>query len=299
MRAAAVRNQRGMVLLVVLLIISLITVMAANLSRFGQSARQRIGDEQQSLQARWRLLGAEAAVAAELQRQLDGNGGILPGAARWLQPQAVRVNDADVSYVLRDLGACFNLNWLLSAPGKDKKESQNLRAPGDWLQQLFAAAGAGQGIGGEALQTMLQGFQFRDPSQLLAVARISPEAWQRLAPLLCAVSGKTEANTLNINGLTPAQIPLIQAAMVKRVEEEPLRQLLASRPEKGLKDLQQIPQAILSSLPAASLFRYSSADYQLSMESVTPEGRWRLVSQLHYEKRKMRVVYRQLEESAR
>lgn len=299
MRPAAVRNQRGMVLLVVLLIISLITVMAANLSRFGQTARRSIGDEQQSLQARWRLLGAEAAVMAELQRQLDSNRGILPGAARWLQPQAVRVNGDEVSYVLRDLTTCFNLNWLVNSGGKDKKDKQNLRDPGAWLQQLMGSAGAGQGIGPEALQGLLQGYQFRDPTQLLAIAHISPQAWQQLAPLLCALPDPSAGSTLNINGMNAEQIPLIQAALVKPADAEALRQLLASRPAKGWKDLNQIPQALLARLHGSSLFRFTSTDYELRFQSATPEGRWRLVTRLHYEKQKIHVVYRQLEENGR
>lgn len=300
MRPAPASDQRGMVLLIVLLVISLITVMAASLSRTGQTTRQSVSAAQQRLQVKWQLLGAEAAVAADLQHQLDASGGMLPNAAAWLSPRSVRVGGESVSYALSDVGACFNLNWLLAVQKNQtgQKGSQDALPALAWFQQLLARAGVGQNISLQALQDMLQGYQFRDPSQLLAVAALAPAAWQRLRPQLCAVSGPVRGQNLNINGLTVAQIPLIQAALKKPVDDDRLRQLLASRPEKGWKDPGQIPPNLSSGLPVATLFGTSSTDYQLTLESDAPGGRWILRTRLHYEKKKMHVVYRQFEDNA-
>ncbi|EOS93520.1 type II secretion system protein GspK [Erwinia tracheiphila] len=297
MRPSAPAGERGMILLMVLLVISLIMVMIASLSRTGQTTRQSVSSAQQRLQAKWQLLGAEAAVAAELQLQLDGNGGILPDAASWLRSRSVRVSGGDVRYVLRDLGACFNLNWLLASVKKGQEGNQDILMPDAWFQQLLVRIGAGQSLSVQRLRDMLQGYLFRDDSQLLAVAVIPPAPWQRLLGQICVVSGLAENPKLNVNGLTSDQLPLLQAALKKPVDDGRLRQLLASRPDKGWKDQKEIPVALLDGLPITALFRYSSNDYQLSLESAAPGGNWILRTYLHYEKQKMHVVYRQFDDN--
>ncbi|ARF52268.1 general secretion pathway protein GspK [Pantoea stewartii] len=298
MRTPASVGERGMILLMVLLVISLIMVMIASLSRTGQTTRHSVSSAQQQLQAKWQLLGAEVAVTAELQRQLGGNGGILPAAADWLQPHSVRVSGGDVRYVLRDLGACFNLNWLLASVKRGQKGSQDILTPDAWFQQLLGLIGAGQSLSVQRLQDMLQGYLFRDASQLLAVAAIPQAPWQRLLGQICVVSGLADNPKLNVNGLTSDQLLLLQAALKKPVDDGRLRQLLVSRPSKGWKDQKQIPVTLLDGLPIAALFRYSSNDYELSLESAVPGGNWILRTYLHYDKQKMHVLYRQFEDNA-
>ncbi|WP_440867942.1 general secretion pathway protein GspK [Symbiopectobacterium purcellii] len=284
-----------MILLIVLMVISLITGMAASLFHTGQTTRQSVNNDQQRLQAKWQLLGAEAAVTVELQRQLRGNNGILPDAVGWLQPHELRVNGGEVHYVIRDLDACFNLNWLLASVKKEDEGSQAALAPNAWFQQLLRRTGAGRSISVQKLRDMLQGYQFLDPSQLLAVADIPSAAWQRLLGQICVVNRRAEAPTLNVNGLTPAQIPLLQTALKNQVDGERLRKLLASRPGKGWKNQKQISEALLDGLPVTTLFRYNSNDYRLTLDSGATGGNSILYTYLHYENQKMHVVYRRFE----
>jgi len=302
MRPATCRDERGMILLVVLLIISLMTVMAASLSRAGQTTRQNISSEHQRLLAKWQMLGAEAAVTAELQRELESNGGILPGASRWLQPQVVQVNGSDVRYTLRDLSACFNLNGLLSKPKnvnareqKRQKETASTLSPEVWFQQLLSSAGVSQPPDINAIRTMLEGYQFIDPSQLLSIIPVTSAAWQKLQSQLCATSGSAKSNKPNINGLSLTQLPLLQAALKNTPGVELLSQLITNRPARGWKDQSQIPPTIAKQLPITALFSYRSNDYQLFLEGMKQGKSWTMITQLRYEKRKMRVVSRQFE----
>ncbi|WP_417665723.1 type II secretion system minor pseudopilin GspK [Pseudidiomarina sp.] len=113
---AAHTKQRGVALLMVLLVVALVSVMAVTLSGRLQTSVLRTGNLQQAEQAYWYWLSAEEIVTELLQTELSESDNVAHQQQMWYQQSEsgnlYPVDGGAIQGKIKDLHSCFNLNSL-------------------------------------------------------------------------------------------------------------------------------------------------------------------------------------------
>src|SRR5690606_29181278 len=109
-------RQRGVALLMVLLVVALVSVMAVTLSGRLQTTVLRTANFQQAEQAYWYWLSAEEIVRELLQREVSESDGVVHQQQMWYQQSQsdsiYPVDGGAIKGEIQDLQSCFNLNSL-------------------------------------------------------------------------------------------------------------------------------------------------------------------------------------------
>ncbi|MGL5293538.1 MAG: GspK family T2SS minor pseudopilin variant ExeK, partial [Aeromonas sp.] len=106
-------QQRGMALLVVLLILSLMVIIASNMSSRLQLELRRTANITTGKQAWWYALSAEALVSKELTQDFKDSPEVVNLSQNWARKNTVfPVDDGQLKGEVTDLQSCFNLNSL-------------------------------------------------------------------------------------------------------------------------------------------------------------------------------------------
>jgi len=227
------KQQRGMALITVLLLIALMMLLAVAGQRSWVTSLRRAETLQFSQQAKWTLLGAEQW----LLRQ--------PPAMAAGKPQSLTLEGETVHYRWRDKQNCFNLNALTRSGKTDSKAVYWPTA----AQRVFAGLLEQAGIEAELAARTAQEFTARinpqnqpdagptldDITQLRPHPLMTPAVWAALSPQLC-VYPDTKLQ-INMNALSAAEIPLLDALFAGKLPADKAAQLLSRRPEQGWKDL--------------------------------------------------------------
>ncbi|MGE6097740.1 GspK family T2SS minor pseudopilin variant ExeK [Aeromonas salmonicida] len=264
--AARPGRQGGMALLVVLLILSVMVIIASNMSGRLQLELRRTGNLTAGKQAWWYAMSAEALVSKVLAQDFKDDPNVVNLGQNWARQDAVfPVDDGKLTGRVRDLQSCFNLNSL-SVPLKDgvsgddlEKQPYQVKAFRALLKQLevedYEAVQLTDAIrdwtdkdtalvssyGGEdayyegltppyltANQWMIS------TDELRAVRGVSAKLYARLAPYVCALP--TDKLVVNINTIKPEQAALLVALYQDKVGLDDAKRVLTSRPQKGWKD---------------------------------------------------------------
>ncbi|GAB3289634.1 type II secretion system minor pseudopilin GspK [Pseudidiomarina andamanensis] len=110
------QHQRGVALLMVLLVVALVSVMAVTLSGRLQTTVLRTANFQQAEQAYWYWLSAEEIVRELLQREVSESDGVVHQQQMWYQQSQSNsiypVDGGAIKGEIQDLQSCFNLNSL-------------------------------------------------------------------------------------------------------------------------------------------------------------------------------------------
>ncbi|MGL5334063.1 MAG: type II secretion system minor pseudopilin GspK, partial [Aeromonas veronii] len=110
---AAPDRQRGMALLVVLLILSVMVIIASNMSGRLQLELRRTANITTGKQAWWYALSAEALVSKVLTQDFKDNPEVVNLSQNWARKNTVfPVDDGQLKGEVTDLQSCFNLNSL-------------------------------------------------------------------------------------------------------------------------------------------------------------------------------------------
>ena len=258
-RPRAARD-RGAVLVTVLVLIAVMSVVAAAILddvRFGirRAVNLRLQD-----QARWYVLGTEALARGAIRLSWEQRPNISTLQSPWARgPQRYPVDGGFLEGVLSDGGNCFNLNslvqgvaatgtlsvreaaldeyrGLLTAVGVPNNEVISLsNAAADWIDSDRVPRTGGaedffyerRDPPGRPANTLMS-----EVSELRAVAGYGQDLYRTLRPFLCALP-TTAASTLNINMLRPDQAVLLVALLDGRLTEDRAADLIASRPASG------------------------------------------------------------------
>lgn len=114
--SAMPQRQRGVALLMVLLVVALVSVMAVTLSGRLQTTVLRTANFQQAEQAYWYWLSAEEIVRELLQREVSESDGVVHQQQMWYQQSQsdsiYPVDGGAIKGEIQDLQSCFNLNSL-------------------------------------------------------------------------------------------------------------------------------------------------------------------------------------------
>ncbi|NIY46296.1 type II secretion system minor pseudopilin GspK [Cedecea colo] len=254
-------KQRGMALLVVLMLLAMMASLAAVVTERWFFSYQYSVQLHQRLQGKWYAAAAETFAMALLVLDARDDTQHTHLAQRWATSgQRFPLEETELQAQLIDAQACFNLNAvtgdeeaqriftrLLVLLGEETGQAQQIGAAlADWLDEdnLPRDGGAEDAEYASFHSPWLTaGQRLQNVSELRQLRGINAALLQRLRPLVCALP---EAGMkININTLAPAQWPLL-AALAEGTNEAAIRQGLARRPSAGWETL----ESFLAEMPA-------------------------------------------------
>jgi general secretion pathway protein K len=252
-------GERGAALLTVLLLVSVMAVLSASaLERLRLSTRLAANAGAID-QARAYTLAAEGIALTRIDALIAADPARTPVAGGWNGRETILPLPGGVATAtVRDGGNCFNLNSVVSGQpgqpllarplgigqfvalmraigigeGQARKVAVSLS---DWIDTDTAAQPEGAEdsayAGGErpyrTANTLVA-----DPSELRAVAGVTPELYGKLRPWVCALP-VTDLSPININTLSPDQAPLLTMLAPDKLTPDRVRALLLQRPVEG------------------------------------------------------------------
>ncbi|QNE30736.1 general secretion pathway protein GspK [Sphingomonas sp. NBWT7] len=254
-------GERGAALLTVMLLVAIVAVLAATaLERLRLSTRlaaNAVGLDQ----ARGLAFAAEALATGRITDVLRRNTERVTLDGGWSnRPYTIPTPGGVATARIVDGGNCFNVNSLvtdldgryvadpttiaqfarlarlLAVPGGDAIAA----AAADWIDsddQPLAAGAEDSAYAALATPYRTAGTLMADPSELRAVAGVSPAAYARLRPFICALP-RAARTPINVNTLTPEQAPLIAMLAPDTLGIQAAAGALLRRPPGGYGDVQ-------------------------------------------------------------
>ncbi|SFR76915.1 type II secretion system minor pseudopilin GspK [Sphingomonas jatrophae] len=257
-------GEEGAALLAVLMLVAVLGALTATaLDRLGLATRLAANGAAAE-QARGLALGAEALALTQVGRLADPRLDRTM-AGDWTQrPYRIAVAGGAIVARMADGGNCFNLNSLVSgnaglglaarpvgaqqfsalmqALGVPQAEAEAVAAAAtDWIDSDTAPLPLGaedDAYNRLAVPYRTANTLMADPSELRAVAGVTPALYATLRPYLCALP-VAELSPINVNTLEPDQAPLVAMLLPGVLTVGAARAILATRPPAGWSDASQ------------------------------------------------------------
>ncbi len=264
-------RERGAALLTVLMLVAIIAVMAgAALEKLRLSTRLA-GNAATGEQARAYAFAAETMALTRVSNLLGQSPKRVTLAGNWSNtPFGLPLPGGGFAVArVRDGGNCFNLNGLVTqgpTPGvyvtfaevrpqfvrlmrllsvPTQVAEQVASGTADWIdsdqdQQAMGAEDAAY-LGRET-PYRTAGTLMTDPSELRAVAGMTPEIYATLRPWICTLP-IAKPSPINVNTLSPEQAPLFAMLFPDTLSVGSAQQMLLRRPPQGYGDTGEIMKA--------------------------------------------------------
>ncbi|HDT5218458.1 TPA: type II secretion system minor pseudopilin GspK [Enterobacter roggenkampii] len=313
-----VHQQRGVALLVVLILLVMMSALAAKISQQFCRNLQKTHYQVSQQQLRWAMQAQEKVVKDRLQNDASGESKPLDPEGDWHLPLETQGEDYTVVSQVDDAQDCFNVNNLLAAdkaaqdqnastvPEKPRKEKI--------VEQILTDGGISQTAAEEIYQqlvdyldgdatTVKEGAEMdawsgvvpaRQPAnqmmRTLAEIKLLPAfpaaAYPKVSKLLCALPDS--ASKVDVNTLTPEQAPLLAALFPGKLTADDAVRLIESRPETGWESMDVFSKALEQAFPqlkdelpqVAGLLSINSRYFRVNYTGNTDELTLRVVSQL-------------------
>jgi general secretion pathway protein K len=254
------QSERGAALLAVLVLVVIMAAIAAGaFERLRLSMAMAMNGAALD-QARGYALGVEDLLALRIDDLAGADAYVTTLAGDWngIPRQIPLPGEGLAVGTVRDGGNCFNLNSLVQGDvastlvqrpaaieqfvglmivlGLPEPTARRIAAStADWIdsddQPSPQGAEDSAYVGSEPAyrtgNTLLA-----DPSELRAVAGVTPEIYRELRPYLCALPA-ADMSPINVNTLLPRDAPLLAMFAPAKARPDRLRGLIASRPQTG------------------------------------------------------------------
>jgi general secretion pathway protein K len=251
-------RQGGAALLIVLMLLAIMSAMAAEMTLSFQAQLQRTQMVNQQLQRHYDIDLAEQLALANLMQDKRDNDQQTTAHQYWAQPQIrhLPTTGNTLRWQLHDAQNCFNINALATVP------VESLDTP-PYPLKVFTAlmlnAGFDRSTSDELAQSIadyidtddsprLHGaeddyYLLRTPPRLSAgqplfliselrdIKGMTDKIYQKIVPYLCA--RPTNQLAININSLTEKNAPLLMALFLNDITESDALALLHKQPEQG------------------------------------------------------------------
>jgi general secretion pathway protein K len=257
------RSETGAALLTVLLLVAVMSVIAAAALERLTLATRLTGNATALDQARAYSDAAETVARYRIGDLVRATPGKTTLRGNWLgTPQPLPVPEGSATARVTDGGNCFNLNSVVRGEGEETSET-NLKIRPIGVQQ-FQALMQVLGIDPRQAQTVATSLAdwidtdvvpqpggaedetylrmptpYRtanrfmvDASELRAVNGVTPALYDVLRPWICALP-TSQLSPINVNTLLPAQAPLFAMLLPGKLTVDQARQMLAQRPVDG------------------------------------------------------------------
>lgn len=315
---SALRKQKGVALLVVLILLVMMSALAAKISQQFCRNLQKTHYQVSQQQLRWAMQAQEKVVKDRLQTDATGENKALNLDGDWHQPLETRGEDYTVVSQVEDAQDCFNVNNLLAA----EKIPQGQNAPAvpekprneQIVEQILTESGISHTTAEEVYQQLVDYLDgdattVKDGAESDAWAGVVPArqpanqmmrtiaeikqlpafpvaAYPKVSKLLCALPDS--ASKVDVNTLKPEQAALLAALFPGKLTEDDAVRLIDSRPETGWEDMETFSKALEQTFPqlkddlpqVAELLSISSRYFRVNYTGNTDELTLRVVSQL-------------------
>ncbi|WP_298668996.1 type II secretion system minor pseudopilin GspK [uncultured Sphingomonas sp.] len=250
-------RERGAALLTVLLLVAVIAVMAATGLEKLRIATRLGGNTIALDQARAYAQAVETLATTRVTALLRQDATRVTLAGGWSgRPFALPVPEGTAVARVTDGGNCFNLNSLVKREGDGRYVAYTpaieqfarlmrligapngnsiAAAAADWIDSDDTPLpGGAEDVTYLASQPAYRtaGTLMADPSELRAVAGVTPEAYAALKPWICTLP-RAERSVINVNTLGPEQAPLLAMLLSDAMGVAGARAILARRPAGG------------------------------------------------------------------
>ncbi|WP_431627933.1 type II secretion system minor pseudopilin GspK [Enterobacter bugandensis] len=315
---SALRKQKGVALLVVLILLVMMSALAAKISQQFCRNLQKTHYQVSQQQLRWAMQAQEKVVKDRLQTDATGENKALNLDGDWHQPLETRGEDYTVVSQVEDAQDCFNVNNLLAA----EKIPQGQNAPAvpekprneQIVEQILTESGISHTTAEEVYQQLVDYLDgdvttAKDGAESDAWAGVLPArqpanqmmrtiaeikqlpafpvaAYPKVSKLLCALPDS--ASKVDVNTLKPEQAALLAALFPGKLTEDDAVRLIDSRPETGWENMETFSKALEQTFPqlkddlpqVAELLSISSRYFRVNYTGNTDELTLRVVSQL-------------------
>ncbi|MCM7682283.1 type II secretion system minor pseudopilin GspK [Enterobacter bugandensis] len=315
---SALRKQKGVALLVVLILLVMMSALAAKISQQFCRNLQKTHYQVSQQQLRWAMQAQEKVVKDRLQTDATGENKALNLDGDWHQPLETRGEDYTVISQVEDAQDCFNVNNLLAA----EKIPQGQNAPAvpekprneQIVEQILTESGISHTTAEEVYQQLVDYLDgdattAKDGAESDAWAGVVPArqpanqmmrtiaeikqlpafpvaAYPKVSKLLCALPDS--ASKVDVNTLKPEQAALLAALFPGKLTEDDAVRLIDSRPETGWENMETFSKALEQTFPqlkddlpqVAELLSISSRYFRVNYTGNTDELTLRVVSQL-------------------
>ncbi|HCM9244160.1 TPA: type II secretion system minor pseudopilin GspK [Enterobacter bugandensis] len=315
---SALRKQKGVALLVVLILLVMMSALAAKISQQFCRNLQKTHYQVSQQQLRWAMQAQEKVVKDRLQTDATGENKALNLDGDWHQPLETRGEDYTVVSQVEDAQDCFNVNNLLAA----EKIPQGQNAPAvpekprneQIVEQILTESGISHTTAEEVYQQLVDYLDgdattAKDGAESNAWAGVLPArqpanqmmrtiaeikqlpafpvaAYPKVSKLLCALPDS--ASKVDVNTLKPEQAALLAALFPGKLTEDDAVRLIDSRPETGWENMETFSKALEQTFPqlkddlpqVAELLSISSRYFRVNYTGNTDELTLRVVSQL-------------------
>jgi general secretion pathway protein K len=314
----ALRKQKGVALLVVLILLVMMSALAAKISQQFCRNLQKTHYQVSQQQLRWAMQAQERVVKDRLQADASGESKPLSLDGDWHKPLETRGEDYTVVSQVEDAQDCFNVNNLLAV----EKIAQGQNAPAvpekprreQIVEQILTQSGLSQSNAEEVYQQLVD---YLDGDTTTAKEGAETDAWAGVAParqpanqmmrtvaeikllpafptaaypkaskLLCALPDT--ASRVDVNTLQPEQAALLAALFPGKLSEDDALRLIESRPENGWENMETFSKALEQTFPqlkddlpqVADYLSINSRYFRVNYTGNTDELTLRAVSQL-------------------
>jgi len=253
-------HERGAALLTVLMLVAIIAVMAgAALEKLRLSTRLA-GNAAAGEQARAYALAAETLATTRIGAMLEASPKRVTLQGDWSgRPFGMPLPGGGFATArVRDGGNCFNLNSLVSGRAGAYVTDPLMRpqfvrlmrlldVPVQVAEQIAAGTAdwidsdqAQQAMGAEDAAYLNRETPYRtadtlmtDPSEIRAVAGMTPQIYATLKPWICTLPA-AQAAPINVNTLLPEQAPILAMLFPDTMSIAGARQMILQRPPQGV-----------------------------------------------------------------
>ncbi len=280
------QSERGAVLLTTLLVMSIMAAVAVALIddiRFGV---KRAINAQAYAQADWYVKGAEDFAQGYLEQSIaQGSLHELNAALSASEPIVFPIDGGAISLSIHDGTQCLSLGALDQSPGRrqfrqlliaigwsDSEAEQMTASIADWMDaddQPMQYGAEDYVYMGKSPGYRPSNTAFSSVLELRAVDKMTEQKFREIRPFVCA-RGQGVENTININTLSRAQLPVLAAMLGSEATPDLASQILSERPETGFTDLEQLratPALQDQSLRDAALEQFVFAPQYIFIEA--------------------------------
>ncbi|WP_390903523.1 type II secretion system minor pseudopilin GspK [Vibrio paucivorans] len=317
-------RQRGVALIVVLMLLAIMVSIAAAMSGRLFTQFKRATNQINYQQAYWYSVGVEALAKVGIEQSYQDSDTINLSQPWALEEQTYPLDYGEVKGRIWDQQACFNLNALASIqPTSNSNDKPYLLTV--WqalLEELEVENYQAEVIADSTWefidqdntvrsQTGVEDSQYEamspayltpngfiaDESELRSVYQVSGEVMQKVSPYICALP--TDELRINVNTLNEDQAMLLAAIFTPHLSEDDAAELIASRPFDGWSSIDDfMSEAKIASLDgsvreqAKSHLGVDSAYFELDAEVLVNDSRVRIRSLLFSDNRETATVIR-------
>ena len=254
-------KQRGVALIVVLLIVAMVVIIATNITSRNQLSMRRPLNLAQYDQAYWYAISAEELAKKILKQDLDDSEGRVHKQQYWAMSDVVFPAEyGEIAGKITDMRSCFNLN-ALSITTKDVENGQpKLPLAAKQYKALLVSLGMDDFTADHLTQTLkdyidedtvaspygaedaeyeARNVPYRAAntlmnhrSELRAVIGYTQDIYLKLLPYICVIPGN-DRQLLNVNTIDVEQAALLAAMLDNQISVGEAESIINQRPGDG------------------------------------------------------------------